>query len=207
MAWLCKFKMVKTHSSYSDPCLSKENWLIAYLTNMQPRHILLTAGSFKKVTGKGGGVEYLILNFLFTWGHLKSNVWSKGDIICFWIYHTYFHHDVRSHGAGVTLPIRMRLDFFYDFPTDFSHFCSLHLSLLIFLYIVHLSHIFILTLLVHWDKQGFWKMTRSKSIFRTQFFKFFLGIWKLLVSSQYVLKTNTMSIQGHVTGTYIKKQV
>ena len=37
---------------------------------------------------------------------------SIEDIISFRIYDSYFHHDVRGHGAGVTLPISMRMDFF-----------------------------------------------------------------------------------------------
>ena len=62
--------------------------------------------------------------------------------------------------------------FFCDFLTDFSVF----FSLLIFLFIAHLSHIYVLALLVHIDKQGFCKKTRSKLIFRTQFYKVFFGI-------------------------------
>ena len=97
--------------------------------------ILSAAGVFKKITGKGGGVEYLILNFYLPKGHVKSNVQSIGDIISFRIYRydTYFHHDVRGHGAGVTLPRSMRMDlgflgFFCNFPTDVSIFFSLCLS-------------------------------------------------------------------------------
>ena len=64
-------------------------------------------------------------------------------------YDTYFHHDVKGHGAKVMLPRSMLMDFFCcNFPTDFSPF----LSLLVFLYIAHLSHIFVLALLVHLDK-------------------------------------------------------
>ena len=66
------------------------------------------------------------------------------------------------------------LDFFFcDFPADFPLLFSLCLSLFNFHVIGHLSHIFVLALLIHGNKQGFWKKTRSKSIFRTQFFKFF----------------------------------
>ena len=63
--------------------------------------ILSTAGSFKKIPGKGG-VEYLILNFYLPRGHVQSNVQSTEGIISFRIYNIYFHHNVRSHGAGVT---------------------------------------------------------------------------------------------------------
>ena len=69
---------------------------------------------------------------------MKSNIQSIGDIISFRIYDTYFHHDVRGHSAGVTLPRSMRVDlffffsffffFFCDFPTDFPFFFSLFLS-------------------------------------------------------------------------------
>ena len=55
------------------------------------------------MAGKGGGVEYLILNFYLPMGNAKSNIQLIGDIISFRIYDTYFHHDVRGHGAGVTL--------------------------------------------------------------------------------------------------------
>ena len=37
-------------------------------------HILSTAGGFMKIAGKGGGVEYLILNFYLSSGYVKSNV-------------------------------------------------------------------------------------------------------------------------------------
>ena len=72
----------------------------------------------------------------------------------------------------------MRVDlvlyyFFCNFLIDLPLLFSLCLSLLIFLFIGHLSYIFVLALLVHRDKQGFWKKTWSKSIFRTKFFKFF----------------------------------
>ena len=78
-----------------------------------------------------------------------ENFQSIGDIISFRIYDSYFHHDVRGHGAGVTLPRSMRVDFFFcEFPTDFSLLFSLFLSLLIFLFIGHLSHIFVLVFLI-----------------------------------------------------------
>ena len=120
------------------------------LANKTSTYILSTAGGFMKFAGKGGGAEYLILNFYLLRGHVKSNVQSIGDIISFRIYDTYFHHDVRSHGAGVTLPRSMRVELlFCDFPTDFSLFFSLCLPLLIFFFITHLSHIFVLALLVY----------------------------------------------------------
>ena len=98
------------------------------LANKTGTYILSTAGGFKKFAGTGGGVEYVILNFYLLRGHVKSNVQSIGDIISFRIYDTYFHHDVRRHGAGVTLPRSMRF-LFCDFPTDFFPlFLSLSLS-------------------------------------------------------------------------------
>ena len=56
-------------------------------------HILSTAGGFKKIAGKGGGFEYLILIFYMPKGPLKSNIQSIGNIISFRIYDTYFHHE------------------------------------------------------------------------------------------------------------------
>ena len=113
-------------------------------------HILLTARRFEKISGKGGGVEYLVLNLYSPRVHVKWNLQSIGDIIRFRIYVIYFHHDVSSHGAGVTLPRSMRVDFFFfAFLTDFWLLFSLCLSLLIFLFIGHLSHIFVLALLIH----------------------------------------------------------
>ena len=87
-------------------------------------------------------------------GHVKSNIQSIGDIISFKIYDTYFHHDVRDHSAGVTLPRSMHVDlvFFGGFSAIFLQifpFFSLCLCLLIFLLIAHLSHILVFALLVH----------------------------------------------------------
>ena len=59
--------------------------------------------------------------------------------------------------------------FFSDFPADFSSF-SIFLSLLIFCLIAHLSHIFVLALLVHWDKV------------KVDFFAIFLQIFSLFFS-------------------------
>ena len=56
---------------------------------------------------------------------------------------------------------------FFFLQFSYRFFFSLCLSLFIFLYIAQLYYIFVLALLVHLDKQGFWKKTRSKSIFRT----------------------------------------
>ena len=97
---------------------------ISIQNNLDSSYILSTAGAFEKIAGKGGGVEYLILNFYSPRGHVQWNVQSKGDIISFRIYDSYFHHDIRGHGAGVTLPRSMRVDlflFFVDFFLRFSY--------------------------------------------------------------------------------------
>ena len=119
-------------------------------------HILWNIRGFEKIAGKGGGVEYLILNFYSPRGYVQWNVQSIGDIISFRIYNSYFHHDVRGQGAWVTLPRSMRVFFWgvggrgvCDFPIDFSLLFSLCLSLLFFFFIEHLSHIFVLALLIH----------------------------------------------------------
>ena len=97
----------------------------------------------------------MILNIYSSRGHGQWNVQWTEDIISFIIYDSYFHHDVRGHGAGVTLPISMHMDlfffvlFFCDFPADFSLFFSLCLSLFNVHFIGHLSHIFVLALLIH----------------------------------------------------------
>ena len=65
----------------------------------------------------------------------------------------YFDHRVRGHGAGPRYQ-EVCAWTFLRFSYRFFHL-FLSLSLLIFPYIAHLSHIFVLTLLVHLDKQGF----------------------------------------------------
>ena len=61
----------------------------------------------------------MILNFYSPRGHVQRNVQSIEDIISFRMYDSYFHNDVRGHGAGVTLQRSIRVDFFFcDFPTD-----------------------------------------------------------------------------------------
>ena len=76
-------------------------------------YIFSTARGFKKIAGKGDGVEYLILNFYLPRGHVKSNVQMIGDIISFRIYYTYFHHDIRGHCTGVMLPRSMHVNCFF----------------------------------------------------------------------------------------------
>ena len=72
----------------------------------------------------------MILNFYSIRGHVQWNVQSIGDIISFRIYDSYFHHDVRGHGVGDTLPISMHVDLFFVFFLRFScRFFPPHLSL------------------------------------------------------------------------------
>ena len=64
-------------------CLDIVGWQLPY--------ILSTARGFEEIAGKGGGVEYLILNFYSPRGHVQWNVQSIGDIISFnRIYDSYF---------------------------------------------------------------------------------------------------------------------
>ena len=94
----------------------------------------------------------MILNIYSSRGHSQWNVQSIEDIISFRIYDSHFHHDIRGHGAGVRLPISMRMDlvcfvfcfflFFCDFPADFSLLFCLCLSLFNF----HLLGIYLIFL-------------------------------------------------------------
>ena len=76
----------------------------------------------------------MILNIYSSRGHGQWNVQSTEDIISFIIYDSYFHHDVRGHGAGVTLPISMHMFFFFCFFfAIFLQIFPLFLSLSLFL--------------------------------------------------------------------------
>ena len=115
--------------------------------------MLSTAGGFEKIAGKRGGVEYLILNVYSPRGPVHWNVQSIGDIISFRIYDSYFHHDVRGHPAGVTLPRIMRVDlffffFFAIFLQMFPSFSLLSLSSYFPFYWAFISY-FCLALLIH----------------------------------------------------------
>ena len=105
----------------------------------------------RKIAGKGGVAEYLVLNVNLPGKHVKSNVESIGNITSFRTYDIYFHYDVRGHSARVMLPRRMRVALSIYFLRFSYRFFPLFLSLalLVFLYIAHLSHIFVLALLVH----------------------------------------------------------
>ena len=118
-------------------------WALSSKRQNLSSYILSTARAFKKIACKGGGVEYLILNFYSSRGHVQWNVQSIGGIISFRIYDSYFHHDDRGHGAGVTLPISMRVDlFFCDFPADFPSL-SLFVSLFLFSFLLGIYLIFL----------------------------------------------------------------
>ena len=67
-------------------------------------------------------------------GHVKSDVQLIGDINSFRIYDTYFHHDVRGHGAGVTLLRSMRVDFGFFFSIFLQIFPSFFLFVSLFLF-------------------------------------------------------------------------
>ena len=118
--------------------------------------ILSMARRFQKIAGKGGGVEYLILNFYSPWRYVEWNVPSIRDIISFRIYDLFssWRQRSRRRGHATKRYARGLVFIFCDFLTDFSLLFSLCLSLLIFLFIEHLSHFF-LALLIHLDKQGF----------------------------------------------------
>ena len=99
-------------------------------------YILSTARRFEKTAGKGGGVEYLIVNLYSPRGHVQWNVQSIGDIISLRIYDSCFYHDVRGHGAGVTLPRSMRVDlFFFAIFLQISPSFSLFVSLFLFFFL------------------------------------------------------------------------
>ena len=88
----------------------------------------------------------MILNIYSSRGQGQWNIQPLEDIISFRIYDSYFHHDVRGHGAGVTLPISMRMDLFFVFFAiflqifpSFSLFVSLFLiSILLGIYLIFL---------------------------------------------------------------------
>ena len=90
----------------------------------------------------------MILNIYSFRGHGQWNVQSVEDIISPRIYDSYFHHDVRVHGAGVTLPISMRMDLFFflvffaifmQIVPSFSPFVSLFLiPILLGIYLIFL---------------------------------------------------------------------
>ena len=62
---------------------TKTKMEITDITKNPYNHILSTAEGFKKIAGKYGRVEYLILNFHLPREHVKSNVQSIGDTISF----------------------------------------------------------------------------------------------------------------------------
>ena len=133
------------------------------------------------------------------WGHVKSNIQSIGDVISLRMYDTYFHHDVRSHNAGATLPKCMRVDFFFffDFPTDFSFF-SFCFSLIFFFYCAFISY-FCFGLACSPRQAGLLKKDKVKVNFQSSIFQ---GFFRHLKVSGMCLRTDATSIHGHGTGTY-----
>ena len=149
----------------------------------------------------------MILNIYSSRGHGQWNVQSIEDIISFRIYDPYFHHDVRGHGAGVTLPISMRMDlfFFYFFVIflqifpSFSLFVSLFLiSILLGIYLIFLFWPCLFTE----TSRAFEKRQGQSRFSELNFFKFFSAFESLWCPSSMCFRTDTMGIQGHGTGTY-----
>ena len=102
-----------------------------------------------------------------------------GDIISFRIYDSYFHHDVRGHGAGVTLPRSMRMDLFcfflqfsYRFPPPFL---SLSLSSYFPFYWALISY-FCFGLACSLRQEGLLKKDQVKVDFQNSIFQFFFCI-------------------------------
>ena len=83
----------------------------------------------------------MILNIYSSRGQGQWNVQSLEDIISFRIYDSYFHHDVRGHGAGVKLPISMRKDlvFFFFFFFFFAIFLQIFHSFSLFVSLLLIS--------------------------------------------------------------------
>ena len=132
--------------------------------------------------GGGGGVEYLILNFHSSRVHVQWNVQSIGDIISFRIYDSYFHHDIRGHGAGVTPPISMRVDLvFFCFVIlrfscrFFPPFLTLSLSSYFPFYWAFISY-FCFGLAYSLRQAGLLKKDKVKVDFQNSIFQVFFGI-------------------------------
>ena len=144
--------------------------------------IILTARRFEKIAGKGSGVEYLILNFYSPRVHVKWNVQWIGDIIGFRIYDIYFHHDVRGHGAGVTLPKSMRTDlffggFFLRFSYRFSLLFFLCLSFLfLFSFLLGIYLIFLFWPCLFTETSRAFEKRQGQSRFSELNFQVFFGI-------------------------------
>ena len=121
----------------------------------------------------------MILNIYSSRGHGQRNVQSVEDIISFRIYDSYFHHDVRGHGAGVTLPISMRMDllffFFAIFLQIFPPFLSLSLSFSFPFYWAFISY-FCFGLAYSLKQAGLLKKDKVKVDFQNSIFQVFFGI-------------------------------
>ena len=148
----------------------------------------------------------MILNFHACRVHVQWNVQSMGDIISFRIYDSYFHHDVRGHGAGGTLPISMRVHLFFCFFLRFScrffpPFLSLSLSSYFPFYSAFISY-FCFGLAYSLRKAGLLKNDKVKVDFQKSIFHFFLAFESFWCPSSMCFRTDTTGIQGHGTGTY-----
>ena len=96
------------------------------------------------------------------------------------------------------------MDFLGNFPAFFSLFLSLSLSLSSYFpfYCAFISD-FCFGLASSLSQAGFLKKkTRSKSIFRTQFFIFFSAFESFSCPPSMCLRTDATSVQGHGNGTY-----
>ena len=144
---------------------------------------------------------------------MKSNIQSIGDIISFRIYDTYFHHDVRGHSAGVTLPRSMRVDLFFFFSFFFFFFLRfsyrfsllfLFVSLFLFAFLLPFYFIFLFwpclfteTSRAFEKRQGLSRF--SELNFSSYSFPAFESFW---CPPSMCLRNDAMCIQGHSTGTY-----
>ena len=92
---------------------------------------------------------------------------------------------------------------FFDFPTDFPPFLSLSLSLLICLFIGHLSHIFCFGLAYSLRQAGFLKQDKVKIDFRNSIFQVFFSAFKSFwCPASMCFRTDITRIQDHGTGAY-----
>ena len=144
----------------------------------------------------------MILNFYTSRGHVQWNVQSIGEIISFRIYDSYFHRDVRGHGAGVTLPISIRVDIFFAIFLQIFPFFSLFVSLFLFSFVlgIYLIYLFWPCLFTE-TSRAFEKIQGQSRFFRTQFFKFFRhlkasGVLPVCVSGL-ILRAYKVTVLAH----------
>ena len=150
----------------------------------------------------------MILNFHSSRVHVQWNIQSIGDIISFRIYDSYFHHDVRGHGVGVTLPISMRVDlqFFFFFFLRFScrffpPFLSLSLSSYFPVYWAFISY-FCFGLAYSLRQAGLLKKDKVKVDFQNSIFQGFFWHLKasgvlLVCASGLILRAYKVTVLAH----------